>query len=177
MRGDLMGKTRKKQLIEDINSNVGSYELKINSKTWTKDRDQISKEYSIKLSEDQLRIIRWALAHTHEDIYNRMNENSCLGFGYYGLFPIDYHETIILESLMDIFGVNYPPHGDDHKGVYISYLSNNFDKSKIGTADKLNNIVTNKPLTGFWASPADAEYGWKQFCENTGMEEAVYDMV
>lgn len=62
--------------------------------------------------------------------------------------------------------------------IYISYLDKNFNKKYFGcTKISLNPFdIINKPRYGFWASPVDAEFGWKDFCEQERMEYALGDI-
>jgi hypothetical protein len=47
--------------------------------------------------------------------------------------------------------------------IYISYLKEDFDKNKMIIPKDMNQWIS-KPAGGFWGSPEDAEYGWKDFC-------------
>lgn len=53
--------------------------------------------------------------------------------------------------------------------VYIHYGSRYFDISRFDTPRNLP--FKNKPSGGFWASPVDAEYGWKQWNEDEHFAE------
>ena len=61
------------------------------------------------------------------------------------------------------------------KKVYVSYLNIPFDKKLLKPSDKMNNNIVNKPIGGFWASPEDAKYGWKEFYEDVFMEDRLKD--
>ena len=58
--------------------------------------------------------------------------------------------------------------------IYVSYLDVPFDKKLLKPSDKMNNCINNKPIGGFWASPVDAEYGWKEFCTDN-LPKAIKD--
>lgn len=51
--------------------------------------------------------------------------------------------------------------------TYIHYGSPAFDLSKF---EQVRNYF-NKPQGGLWASPVDAEYGWKNWCEEESFRE------
>ena len=46
---------------------------------------------------------------------------------------------------------------------FIHYGSESFDISKFTPVQ--NRPLSNKPIGGLWASPLDAEFGWKEWCE------------
>lgn len=57
----------------------------------------------------------------------------------------------------------------DKNNVYVTYLREGvlFDPSKIViNLDNRHNGCLFKPDRGFWGSPVDARYGWKEWCEN-----------
>lgn len=57
--------------------------------------------------------------------------------------------------------------------TYIHYGSKYFDISRFDTPKNLP--FKNKPSGGFWASPVDAEYGWKQWNEDEHFAECDED--
>lgn len=53
-----------------------------------------------------------------------------------------------------------------NKKEYIHYGHNVFDAAKL---DSLNPVKSNRSKPqGLWASPVDADYGWKDWCESEG---------
>lgn len=57
----------------------------------------------------------------------------------------------------------------DKNNTYVTYLREDvsFDPSKIViNLDNRYNGCLFKPDKGFWGSPIDASYGWKEWCEN-----------
>lgn len=58
------------------------------------------------------------------------------------------------------------------KTKYIHYGHKKFIKKLF---QKVQNGYTPKPDGGFWASPIDAEYGWKQWCEDNKFRECNED--
>jgi hypothetical protein len=56
---------------------------------------------------------------------------------------------------------------------YIHYGHTSFDRDKF---DKpRNRRVFTKPEGGFWASPVDAKFGWKQWCEEENFRDCRKD--
>lgn len=52
---------------------------------------------------------------------------------------------------------------------YIHYGHKNFDREKFGNIRNYKGFT--KPYGGFWASPVDAEFGWKEWCEREDFRE------
>ena len=102
------------------------------------------------LKPGQIDIVKYALEYAH----NIIAENFCL------------KDIYDLETAMDYFGVEYTSLVDAPDTVYISYLQKPFDKTSLQPKEKMNNLIHNKPCGGFWASPVDAKFGWKEFCED-----------
>ncbi len=46
---------------------------------------------------------------------------------------------------------------------YIHYGANKFDINKFEIIQ--NSVYFNKPIGGLWASPIDAKFGWREWCE------------
>lgn len=62
--------------------------------------------------------------------------------------------------------------------LYVSYLKTEFDKNLL-ICEKMTlnpRWPINKPLYGFWASPINAQYGWKQLCINEGIKLRLGDI-
>lgn len=59
--------------------------------------------------------------------------------------------------------------------TYWSYQSDkgHFDKDRI-VIDLEPDVANNKPMSAFWGSPENAEYGWKEYCYQFGYNEG-YD--
>lgn len=58
-----------------------------------------------------------------------------------------------------------------NKKTYVHYASFQKDSNKINFDKKyfekiINREFISKPKGGFWASPIDAKYGWKEWCSN-----------
>jgi len=58
---------------------------------------------------------------------------------------------------------------NDNRDIYVTY----FEKGNLLDGDKINIDLGNnrngclfKPDKGFWGSPIDAKYGWKEWCED-----------
>lgn len=51
---------------------------------------------------------------------------------------------------------------------YIHYGNTEFDAKRMFP---ITNAYFTKPNGGFWASPVDAQYGWKQWCEDENFRE------
>ena len=49
--------------------------------------------------------------------------------------------------------------------VYIHYGADHYDDTKFKPISNYNSII-NKPKGGFWASPVDANWGWKDWCDS-----------
>ncbi|MDD2973462.1 MAG: hypothetical protein PHE02_15190 [Lachnospiraceae bacterium] len=56
---------------------------------------------------------------------------------------------------------------------YIHYGSREFDKSKFQSVS--NAYFRNKPNGGLWASPINAEYGWKKWCTDEEFMDCTED--
>ena len=53
--------------------------------------------------------------------------------------------------------------------MYVHYGSKQFDLSKFHPVK--NREYFSKPEGGLWGSPINTEYGWKQWCDNSGFKE------
>lgn len=51
----------------------------------------------------------------------------------------------------------------DPSRIYVHYGSKAFDKEKV--KEVRNEFYLNKPRGGFWGSPVDTDWGWKDWCE------------
>ena len=51
---------------------------------------------------------------------------------------------------------------------FIHYGSDSFDINRVKPVQ--NQPLSNKPIGGFWATPVGAELGWKEWCEEVGLE-------
>ena len=51
---------------------------------------------------------------------------------------------------------------------FIHYGSDSFDINRVKLVQ--NQPLSNKPIGGFWATPVGAELGWKEWCEEVGLE-------
>jgi hypothetical protein len=49
--------------------------------------------------------------------------------------------------------------------VYIHYGADHYDDSKFKPISNYNSLI-NKPKGGFWASPVNTNWGWKEWCES-----------
>lgn len=56
---------------------------------------------------------------------------------------------------------------------YVAYLNEKFNREKIEKNNELpkETMTMNKPRHSFWASPVNAEYGWKEWCENNNFRD------
>lgn len=52
---------------------------------------------------------------------------------------------------------------------YIHYGHKHFDREKFQPIRNCRSFT--KPFGGFWASPVDAEFGWKQWCDREDFRE------
>lgn len=58
--------------------------------------------------------------------------------------------------------------------TYIHYGSNQFEHSLFCPIRNIQ--YSNKPNGGLWASPIDAEYGWKEWCNDNSFRECKEDV-
>ena len=55
---------------------------------------------------------------------------------------------------------------------YIHYGAKHYDKSRV---KPLTRHLTDKPSGGFWGSPVDTDWGWKEWCESEDFRECRED--
>ena len=68
--------------------------------------------------------------------------------------------------IKQFFGIKL---GGYHLQKYIHYGCSQYDKYQF--VDVSNKDYFNKPNGGLWASPVDARYGWKQWCNDENFRE------
>lgn len=54
----------------------------------------------------------------------------------------------------------------DPNKEYVTYFNKGDIFNKDSITINLESNFNNKPKTGFWGSPVDAAFGWKEWCEN-----------